>query len=350
VTFLFSVRQESFMAARRTKAKIILIAILVGGITLLHYLTELKEHLYHLSYQGLYFLPVMLAGFWFGLKGGLGTSLGITILYLPFTVLHWDGFSAGDFNSIIEMVLYNTVAVVIGGLRDREQAGQRRLHEAGRLAAMGKAVSGLAHDLKTPLIAIGGISRLVHRNLEENSPHREKLSIIVEETQRLERMIKEMLDFSRPLELHRSEEDINKLISQCLAIISDLAQERQVKVQSQSLQDLPLSSFDPLRMKQVLINLLINAIEASPEGETVAVYSYQKGRKIIIDVSDRGCGIQADKKEEIFSLFFTTKENGTGLGLPIAKKIVEAHSGYLEVLENHDKGATFRVIIPAVRK
>jgi signal transduction histidine kinase len=334
------------MAARRTKVKIILIVILVGGITSLHYLTEMKEHLYHLSYQGLYFVPVMLAGFWFGLKGGLGTSLSITILYLPFTVMHWEGFSAGDFNSIIEMALYNTVAVVIGGLRDRERTMQRRLHEAGRLAAMGKAISGLAHDLKTPLIAIGGFSRLIHRNLEEDSPHREKLGIIVEEVQRLERMIKEMLDFSRPLELHRSQEDMSKVISQSLAIVSNLAQERKVRVEWQSSQNLPLISFDAARMKQALINLLINAIEASPEEETVAVYSYRKGRRIIIDVSDQGCGIPVDKKEEIFSPFFTTKENGTGLGLPIVKKIIEAHQGYLEVLQNREKGVIFRIRIP----
>jgi two-component system, NtrC family, sensor histidine kinase HydH len=334
------------MAARRTKVKIILIVILIGGITLFHYLTEMKEHLYHLSYQGLYFVPVMLAGFWFGLKGGLGTSLSITILYLPFTVMHWEGFSAGDFNSIIEMVLYNTVAVVIGGLRDREKTMQRRLHEAGRLAAMGKAVSGLAHDLKTPLIAIGGFSRLIQRNLGEDSPHREKLGIIVEEVQRLERMIKEMLDFSRPLELHRSQEDMTKVISQSLVIVSNLAQERKVRVEWQSSQNLPLISLDAVRMKQALINLLINAIEASPEEETVSVYSYQKGRKITIDVSDHGCGIPVDKKEEIFSPFVTTKESGTGLGLPIAKKIIEAHQGYLEVLENREKGVIFRIRIP----
>src|SRR5574342_289146 len=123
------------MAVRRREIKIIIIAILVAGITFFHYYTESKEHLYHLSYQGLYFLPVMLAGFWFGLKGGLETSLSITILYLPFTIMHWDGFSPGDLNDIIEMVLYNMVAVLIGGLRDREKTMQRRLQEAGRLAA-----------------------------------------------------------------------------------------------------------------------------------------------------------------------------------------------------------------------
>ena len=136
---------------------------LVGGTTVSYYFTEWKVHHYHVFYQGLYFLPVMLAGFWFALRGGLATSLGITILLLPFTITHWKGFSADDFNSVMELVLYNVVAVILGKLRDQERIVQKRLREAERLAAMGKAVSGLAHELKTPLIAIGGLSRLVRR-------------------------------------------------------------------------------------------------------------------------------------------------------------------------------------------
>lgn len=330
------------------KIKILFITVLVGSITVFHYVSELKEHLHHIFYQGLYFLPVMPSGFWFGLGGGLLTSLSITILYLPFTFIYWKGFTAGDFNNIMEMALYNAVAVMIGVLRDREITGQKRLREAESLSAIGKAVSGLAHDLKTPLIAIGGFTRLVQKNLEDNAPYREKLDIVVKETRRLENMVSEMLDFSRPLELHRSNEDINQVLNQSLEIVSGIAQEKNVKIQNQSSYNLPLISFDALRMKQILINLLTNAIEASPEGETVKLYSYHRGKKLIIDVSDRGFGIPAEKEEEIFSPFFTTKRGGAGLGLTIVKKIVEAHQGYLEVLENPERGVTFRVVIPFV--
>jgi signal transduction histidine kinase len=158
-------------------------------------------------------------------------------------------------------------------------------------------------------------------------------------------MIKEMLDFSRQLELHRSQEDMSEVISQSLAIVSDFALERKVKVERQFSQELPLVSVDAARMKQALINLLINAIEASSQEGTVTVQIYQKWKKLIVDVSDQGCGVPPDKKEDIFSPFFTTKENGTGLGLPITKKIVEAHNGSLEVLENLRKGAIFRIML-----
>ncbi len=335
------------VAVRRgERIRIVLVAALVASITLSHYFTEWKVHYYHIFYQGLYFLPVMLAGFWFGLRGALCVSLSITILYLPFTAMHWNGFSAEDFNSVMEIVLYNAVAVILGRLRDEEKAVQRRLREAEELATLGKAFSGLAHDLKTPLIAIGGLSRLVQKKFDTDDPSHNKLDLIIMETQRMEEMVKEMLDFSKPLELHQSKEDVSKVINQCADLISDLARQRKVNVENRCPQNLPPVSFDASRMKQALINLLTNAIDASPVGETVTVCSYLRQKRLIIEVMDNGSGIPTDKKEEIFLPFFTTKREGTGLGLPITRKIVEAHQGYLEVLGNRDKGVTFRLVIP----
>jgi two-component system sensor histidine kinase HydH len=335
------------LVQRGTKGKIAIVASLVGGITLAHYLTEWRVHHFHIFYQGLYFLPVVLSGFWFGLRGALGTSLSISMLYLPFTVINWNNFSADDFNSVIEMVLYNVFALILGKLRDREMVARGHLWQSERLAAVGKAVSCLAHDLKTPLVAIGGLSRLVRKNIENNdSSFKEKLDIIVKEVSRLEKMVNEMLDFSRPLELHPTKGDIDNVVNESLLIISDLAQAKKVKVQNLSSQDLSLMFFDSDRMKQAFINLLTNAIEASPEKGTVSIYCYPKRKNLIVDVKDQGVGIPSERKEEIFSPFFTTKSGGTGLGLAIVKKIVEAHGGYLEILENLGKGVTFRVTIP----
>lgn len=328
------------------RVKIISIFILVGVITFFQYFTELREHAHHIFYQGLFFLPVMLAGFWFGLRSALATSVGISLILIPFTLIHWKGSLAGDINNIMEMVLYNAVAVVLGKLRDRERAEQKRLQETESLAAMGKAVSALAHDLKTPLMAIGGFSRLVQKHHEKDDQCREKLGIIIEEAQRLEQMVKEMLDFSQPMELHRSKKDVNHVVSQSIAIIADAAQKKKVEVQSRFSQNLPTVFIDDLRLEQALINLLINAVEASPEGEKVRVYSYENRGYLFIDVSDCGRGIPPDKRKKIFLPFFTTKRGGTGLGLAIAKKIVEAHQGQLEILDNPEEGLTFRTMIP----
>lgn len=334
------------MVGSGDRVKIISIFILVGVITFFQYFTELREHAHHIFYQGLFFFPVMLAGFWFGLRSALGTSLSITFILVPFTFMHWKGFSAGDVNNVMEMVLYNTVALILGKLKDRERAEQKRLQEAESLAILGKAVSALAHDLKTPLMAIGGFSRSAQKHLPEDDHYREKLNLVIEETQRLENMVQEMLDFSHPLELNRSPKDIKQVVRQSIAIIADVAEKKKVEVQSQFSQNLLLVSIDDLRLEQALINFLINAVEASGEGETVRVYSYENRGDLFIDVSDCGRGIPPDKREKIFLPFFTTKRGGTGLGLAIAKKIVEAHRGRLEVLDNPEKGAIFRIIIP----
>jgi len=329
------------------KKKFLTISLLIAAITFLHYSTELGAHHYHVFYQGLYFVPVLLAGLWFGLRGGIVASLSITILYLPFTVIHWKAFSSEDFNNLLEMVLYNLVAVILGILRDREKKEQIRLRESERLAAMGKAVTVLAHELKNPLVAIGGFSRLVKKNLPENHPYRDRIDIIIEEGHRLEKMVREILDFSRLPNLQREKEDLKRIIDQSLAIVSLLAEKKSVGVLLQSLPNLSLISLDSERLKQAFINLLSNAIDASPEGNQVIVSMRQRARSIIVDVTDHGPGIPRSRREEIFSPFFTTKRHGTGLGLGIAKNIIEAHRGSLEVLDNPDKGITFRVTLPA---
>jgi signal transduction histidine kinase len=231
---------------RRKKSKTALIIFLILANTFFLYSTEVSERHYLVFYLSFYFVPVMLAGFWFGLWSVLATSLSITVLYLPFTLTHWEGFSADDLNNILEMILFNTVAVILGVLRDRERLEQRRSRVAENLAAIGRAMSGVAHDMKTPLSAIGGFSRLVQRKLQKcdsDSEHctivigevQEKLDIITSETQRLENMVKDMLDFAKPVELHRAEHNINRIIEECLAVIRDVAQKKSVHLSTSAI-------------------------------------------------------------------------------------------------------------------
>ncbi|HED00216.1 MAG TPA: hypothetical protein ENN18_07525 [Proteobacteria bacterium] len=338
------------MPIKHNQTKIVLVAILVVSTSYLHYITRESQIYYHIFYRELYFLPLILAGFWFGLRGGLITSLSITAFYLPFSLVHWSGFSLDDFDKIVEILLYNIVAVTLGTLRDRLSVERKRLIEAEGLTAMGKALSAVAHEMKTPLTAIGGFTRLVQKKLKEDDPNREKLDIVIRETQRLENMVKEMMDFSRPLELRRAYEDVNQVVTESLSIVTNEARERKVKIESQLSHDLPLASFDAPRMEQVLINLVMNAVQASPEGEIVMVRTSQEKENICIDVTDCGPGIPQDQREKIFVPFFTTKKGGTGLGLPIVKKIVEAHGGSLEVLDNAKKGVTFRVLLSRLKQ
>lgn len=337
------------MREMNTKSRVLLIILLIMSVAVPHYLTAMSRHKYHILCQGLFFLPVILGGFWFGVRGGLAAAIGISVVLVPFIVMHWNAFSSDDFNSIMEVVLYNAVGVILGILRDREQVHQERLREAESLAAMGRALSSVAHDMKTPLIAIGGFTLWVKRHIESHDPCHEKLDIVVKETARLENMVKDMLDFAKPLELQLGDESIDRLVQESLAVVETVAKDRQVKIRSRFIGRIAPAPLDGMRIKQVLINLVVNAVQASPEGETVTVACHQEQGRMVIDVSDRGSGIAEDRRELIFSPFFTTKKEGTGLGLPIAKKIAEAHDGSLEILNNPDRGVTFRVTLPLPR-
>ncbi len=162
-------------------------------------------------------------------------------------------------------------------------------------------------------------------------------------------MMTKILDFSRPLRPDKSRQNVEQVLKQTLAIVADLAQMKKITISSRAGQNLPLVIADPNLLKQALINLLKNAIEASPEGEEVEIRAYSSHQRMIIQVADHGEGLRPEVREEIFQPFFTTKYGGTGLGLPIVQKIVEAHQGQIEVLDNEKRGSIFRVSLPLAR-
>ncbi len=231
-------------------------------------------------------------------------------------------------------------------LLQREEA-QKALRESENLASLGRALSSVAHDLKTSLVAIGGFTRSVYKHIGRDIPYREKLEIVMKETGRMENLINEMLDFSKPLKLHLQNEDVNQLIDECILVVRSMASEKKIGIQTVYSADLPPVAIDPARIKQVVINLLSNAVHASPEGKAVIVYT-RMGRSgfLLIDVKDCGCGIPPEKRGEIFMPFVSFREGGTGLGLPIVKKIVESHHGRIQIFDNPESGITFRVAIP----
>jgi signal transduction histidine kinase len=329
------------------RQKFFIVSLLVFFVTMLHYLTAVDYGLRHVFYRELYFLPIVLAAFWFGLRGGLITSFIITVVYGPFVFLLEKTVSAHGFGNILEVLLFNLVGTLLGWMKDRERAQLHKLRKAENLAAIGRAVSMIAHDLKTPLVAIGGLSRQLSKKLAGDSPQGEKIGVIMQQTDRLENMVFNMLDFAKPLTISKKPCDLNQILSQANEAVYEIALKRNIKV------DIPKSEMadcklDEEKILQVLINLISNAIEASPNGETVKVSLQTHMSVLVIEVSDRGEGVDEKISEQIFEPFISTKNKGTGLGLPICKKIVEAHAGKLEYRHNIDCGVTFRISLPKI--
>jgi two-component system, NtrC family, sensor histidine kinase HydH len=327
--------------------RISLIVLLVAGITFLHYSTHKGPYYYLVFYGELYFLPIVLAGFWFGIRAALAASIGITVCYTPYIVLHWQGFSLVDLDRMLSMALYNLSAIIIGLLKDREAIANEQLLKTESLAAMGKSLAAVAHDIKTPLVIIGGFARRLQKKFTADDPNYEKLKIIIQETEQLEKMMHNMLDFSKPLALQLSQGDINKIVQDSSrTIVSEKAEKKEVAIDYKLFPHLPLVAFDVVRIKQVIVNLVLNAVEASPEGGVVTLCTSDTDNGVIIDVADCGSGLPSEVRMQVFDPFFTTKKEGTGLGLAIVKKIVEAHKGTLELIDNAPKGIIFRIVLP----
>ena len=202
--------------------------------------------------------------------------------------------------------------------------------------------------MKTPLMAIGGFTKQVARALESGDANQKKLDIVIQETSRLESMVKEMLGFGKPIDLDLSQEDINEIILHSLEISRPMAKKAAVELNADPDHSLPAIPLDVSRMKQVILNLVANAIQASPAGEKVRVRTSMNKNEVILEISDAGSGIDEKVREKVFRPFFSTKKEGTGLGLPIVKKIVEAHGGQIDFHPNPKKGVTFVVKLPLV--
>jgi len=327
-----------------------IIVTLVLLVSFLHYATGHRQLYYHVFYSDLYYLPLILAGIWFGLRGAVVTSIGITLLFFPYMLMTWRYMPLLDFDRTLEIVLLNSIAIVLGVISDRERASQKALNSARNLAAIGEAVAGVAHDLKAPLTAIGGLTRLVHRRLPEGDPNREKLGVVVSEVDRLDRMVRDMLDFSRPFSLNLSRHSLKEVVESVLPLVEVEAKGRGLRVDTEFRSVAAPLQCDLDRLKQALLNLIINAMQVTGVGGRVRIRARQEGARAVFEVIDEGPGIPEGIREDIFLPFFTTKSGGTGLGLAIVSKIVQAHKGRIRVLENPDKGMTFRIVLPVTRR
>jgi len=197
------------LSSRTTCFRVVLIAVLLMGISLIHYSTLADKIEQHAVHRLLYYFPLVLASFWFGLKGAAAVTVAAVALYLPFALQHWRG-SFHDFDTFLEGGLFVSVALVLGFLAGKEQGAHAALVEAEQLAAVGRTVSEIAHDMKAPLMAIGGFASQLDRRMGREDPlSHQKLTVIVKETARLEAMLRDMLGFARPLDLRLAHTDLN---------------------------------------------------------------------------------------------------------------------------------------------
>lgn len=324
--------------------KIALIAFLIGGTLCLHYFTAHEFLYHHAAYQMLFYLPLFLATFWFGWRGAAWILIVVGFFYLPSAVKVWRSFSLMEFHRVLEGMLFVIMSLILGFLVERNRKQSEARIQAERFAAMGKAVAEIAHDMKSPLMAIGGFAAQLARSADEKDQvSRKKLSIIMKETGVLEAMVREMLDFAKPLEITAIKADLNEVVMETIKVAEGFADKGKIMLRTELAPSLPPLKLDRPRIRQAVLNLLTNAIQASwGRGEVIVKTHFSRG-VAVLEVVDCGPGIHIENHEKVFEPFFSTRTDGTGLGLPNVKKIVEAHRGRISFRPNSGNGAVFAI-------
>jgi signal transduction histidine kinase len=245
---------------------------------------------------------------------------------------------------------FGRVAVSVNRMSDRRSALETNLRQQDRLAALGRVVAGVAHEIRNPLNSLVLTLELLSRRVRKGAATGEEIRDAIEEVNRLEQILARLLAFGSPQVESRTLQDVNPLLQRALRVVDDQARQRQVRVAlSQSNDEELLAEVDGLALEQVLINLLLNAIDASPEGSTVSLAATVEGSLVRIAVRDHGPGIPEAVREHVFDPYFTTKENGTGLGLAVSREIAHRHGGNLEFASSCSEGSTFTLTLPTRR-
>lgn len=235
---------------------------------------------------------------------------------------------------------------------EAQRAAENRLLQAAKLAAVGEMAAGVAHELNNPLTTVTGFSELVLEDLPDDSPHRKELLMVLQEARRASSVVRRLLDFSRQGERIRASADLNEIINDVIALTRHLIQTNNVALILELDASLPWVSIDSNQMKQVLLNLIHNGLQAMPKGGEMCVRTFLGKREsrdwAVMSVRDTGTGISSEDQSKIFEPFFTTKGNrgGTGLGLSVTYGIVADHGGTIEVLSEPGRGSVFEVWLP----
>lgn len=273
----------------------------------------------------------------------------------PLTVhSHWD------FNELPNVV--DQMAVQVGEVIEQMRASERRAMRSEQLAAVGQLSAGMAHELRNPLTSMKLIVQKARKGASGNAGEgmsQRELEILEEEIDRLERVVGGILDYARPPQAHFNRTDLVDVVQRSVELVGDRFRRRGVRLEADLPKEPRYFNGDPSQLRQVLLNLLLNALDMSESGKSVRICYRAKQTKLraadgaqlagdihVVEVVDQGAGLPKDPNLDIFEPFVSTKETGLGLGLSISRRIVEAHQGSLDASNGSNGGAVFRIELP----
>lgn len=338
-------------------------AVLVSGA---HATTSTHHAGLHALYEYLYYAPILMAAYWFGLWGGLAAAFACALLYVPHIRITWADnapYAASQYGEVVAFhMIGGIVGFLVGRLRRSTDVARhtaddlaeknrellesyQQLTRAERLSSLGTLAAGLAHEVRTPITAIRGALEILATRAKPATPEAEFTGVATRELSRLHDLLEEFLAYARPSPPMRVPTKIRSLVGQVEALLSAESHKQSVTLLTHFADDGDVIA-DPAQITQVLVNLLMNAVQASPPGGTVTVAVDQREHVVELTVRDEGPGLPPEVASRVFEPFFTTKAKGTGLGLAVSQRIVAAHHGTITLEPGTPMGTIARVRLP----
>lgn len=246
-----------------------------------------------------------------------------------------------QFNEMIQELSENRAEI--------ERLHQFEMARAEHLATIGELAAGLAHEIRNPLAGIAGVVEVMGRELPKESPSRGVLPEVQIEIHHIQAILNDLLAYARPRPPEFHPADLNATVEQAVFLARQQVRTKPIEITLDPDKKLPRISHDPVQIQQVVLNLLLNGIQAIDAQGQIDVALRQERESAVIRIKDTGKGIPPESLPKIFKPFFTTRKEGTGLGLPLAKGIVESHKGKIEVTSEPGQGAQFEVWLPLQR-
>lgn len=355
----------------------ILLLVFIAGISFLHTVTPGHLILYHDTYRRLSYFPIAIGAILYGVWGGVALAVISSIGFIPHLYTFWAEGPDAYYSELSEILFYLAAGLVIGLISSREnrlrqryktlseklvvsykrlheQAGQllaaeKQLGDSRKLALLGHVSASLAHEIKNPLAAIKGAAEILADEVPEDHPKHEFVEIMRAETTRLNQSVEDVLKFCRGQQVKDDsrKETLDKIIKRIAVLFDASIREKAIELSVKIDPDARAFVTDEAAMHQVLMNIVINAVDAVDEKGRIQIHAQTSEKGCRIAVSDDGPGIEPETAREIFHPFVTCKEGGTGLGLSISKRIVESLGGTIEIEKSEFGGACFIIRLPS---
>ena len=338
-------------------------------ITASHYLTPTSLHHWHEVFRRLYYIPIILAAVRYGLKGGIIVSLSISLIYLPHVIFQWAGHGLHNLVRFMEVLLYLAIGVLTGFLTKRINKEKNRfkktaeklkisygqletksnqliemesqLRSADRLAVLGELSASLAHEVRNPLGSIKGAVDIIAKQCRHDKTSLEFSKILQREVVRLNRVVDNYLNMTRKTSGESGQANVAEIVQLVVQLLEPEIKKRSIKITC-DFPELPLLiPLSDIETQQVYLNLVLNAVSAIEKDGQVALRGNIENGLTRLIVQDNGKGILKESLNEIFRPFYSNRKNGTGLGLPIVKRIVESAGGTITVESEKNKGSSF---------